>query len=126
MIKRVRERKKKIATALTCAQALTSPCHAFGCRKNANIPEGGGQWESFGGFSTIFTAKFLSDVFKNNSLHIGMDSLTSGFLLIVVMKKHGSNSENISHAVLRLGTKLWWLRAPHIFFFLFLSLSSGF
>ena len=32
--------------------------------------------------------------------------------MIVVMKKHGSNTENISHAVLRLGTKLWWLRAP--------------
>ena len=35
--------------------------------------------------------------------------------LIVVMKKHGSNTENISHAVLRLGTKLWWLRAPLTF-----------
>ena len=29
-----------------------------------------------------------------------------------MMKKHGSNTENISQAVLRLGTKLWWLRAP--------------
>ena len=35
--------------------------------------------------------------------------------LIVVMKKHGSNTENISHAVLRLGTKLWWPRAPLTF-----------
>ena len=39
-----------------------------------------------------------------------------GYALIVVMKKHGSNTENISHAVLRLGTKLWWLRAPLTFF----------
>ena len=36
-------------------------------------------------------------------------------VLIDVMKKHGSNTENISHAVLRLGTKLWWLRAPLTF-----------
>ena len=34
---------------------------------------------------------------------------------MVVMKKHGSNKENISQAVLRLGTKLWWLRAPITF-----------
>ena len=44
------------------------------------------------------------------------------FLLIVVMKKHGSNTENISRAVLRLGTKLWWLRAP----LTFLHAASGF
>ena len=31
------------------------------------------------------------------------------------MKKDGSNTENTSHAVLRLGTKLWWLRAPLTF-----------
>ena len=37
------------------------------------------------------------------------------FDLIVVMKKHGSNTENISYAVLRLGTKLWWRRAPLTF-----------
>ena len=45
-----------------------------------------------------------------------------GHELIVVMKKHGSNTENISHAVLRLGTKLWWLRAP----LTFLHATSGF
>ena len=32
-----------------------------------------------------------------------------------VMKKHGPNSENISQAVLRLGTKQWRLRAPLTF-----------
>ena len=32
-----------------------------------------------------------------------------------VMKKHGSNTENISQPVLRLGAKLWWLRAPLTF-----------
>ena len=31
------------------------------------------------------------------------------------MKKHGPNSENISQAVLRLGTKQWRLRAPLTF-----------
>ena len=31
------------------------------------------------------------------------------------MKKHGSNTENISPAVLRLGTKLWWHIAPLTF-----------
>ena len=44
------------------------------------------------------------------------------FKLIVVMKKHGSNTENIAHAVLRLGTKLWRLRAP----LTFLHTTSGF
>ena len=29
-----------------------------------------------------------------------------------VMKKYGPNTENLSHAALRLGTKLWRLRAP--------------
>ena len=38
------------------------------------------------------------------------------------MKKHGSNAENISHAVLRLGTKLWWHGAP----LTFLHATSGF
>ena len=49
-------------------------------------------------------------------------SLTKPDKLIVVKKKHGSNAENISHAVLRLGTKLWWLRAP----LTFLHVTSGF
>ena len=40
---------------------------------------------------------------------------------IAVMKKHGSNTENISHADLRLGIKLWWLRAP----LTFLQVTSG-
>ena len=31
------------------------------------------------------------------------------------MKKHGSNTENVSQAVLRLGTMLWQLRAPLTF-----------
>ena len=33
------------------------------------------------------------------------------------MKKHGLNTENISHAVLRLGTKLWRFRAPLTFLY---------
>ena len=40
---------------------------------------------------------------------------------IVVMKKHGSNTEYISQAVLRLGTELWRLRAP----LTFLHVTSG-
>ena len=31
------------------------------------------------------------------------------------MKKYGPNTENLSHAALRLGTKLWRLRAPLTF-----------
>ena len=37
------------------------------------------------------------------------------FSISPLIKKHGSNTENIYHAVLRLGTKLWWLRAPLTF-----------
>ena len=39
-----------------------------------------------------------------------------------VMKKYGPNTENLSHAALRLGTKLWRLRAP----LTFLHATSGF